>query len=152
MKNSLKAALLAVMLFAPTVATAQMTPPPEFLMTTRSSLGFDETVATLKGAIEEQNLMVLHEINPQQMLRMVGMRVPGMRQIVFFHPRYMRRIFETNRIGGIEPPLKLLVMDTPNGVMVRFHDPVHQFAPYEGLGEIATELRGLIDTIIASVR
>ena len=59
--------------------------------------------------------MVVTEINPQQMLRMVGMRVRGMRQILFFHLRYMQRILETNRNGGIEAPLKLIVMERPDG-------------------------------------
>ena len=97
--------------------------------------------------------MVVEEINPQQMLRMVGMRVSGMRQIFFFHPRYMKRIFETNRNGGIEPPLKVLVMERPDGgVMVRYHDPVHQFAPYPGLEDVAADLRTVIEKVVGAVR
>ncbi len=65
----------------------------------------------------------------------------------------MKRIIETNRNGGIEPPLKILVMEAPDGrVLVRYHDPVHQFAPYDGLSEIATELRGALQNIVNSVR
>ncbi|MFQ6046097.1 MAG: DUF302 domain-containing protein [Gemmatimonadales bacterium] len=127
-------------------------PAPEYLVTVSSTLGFDETVRALKQAIEGENLMVVHEINPQQMLRMVGVRTGGMRQILFFHPRYMKRILEANRNGGIEPPLKLLVMEAPNGsVMVRYHDPVHQLAAYEGLEDVATELRAVIERIVSAV-
>ncbi len=128
-------------------------PPPDFLVTTRSGQEFDATLTTLKKAIEGENLMVILEINPQQMLRLVGMRVGGMRQILFFHPRLMKQIIETNRNGGIEAPLKLLVMEAPDGaVRVRYHDPVHQFAPYEGLGEFATELRGILERVVDAVR
>ena len=128
-------------------------PPPDFLVTVRSGLDFDATLKGLKQAIESENLMVIEEINPQQMLRMVGMRVDGMRQILFFHPRFMKQIVETNRNGGIEPPLKLLVMERPDGtVMVRYHDPVHQFGPYDGLEELASELRGIFERVVASVK
>ncbi len=128
-------------------------PPPDFLVTVTSAHDFDQTVALVKQAIEGENLMVVDEINPQQMLRMVGMRTRGMRQILFFHPRFMKRIIETNRHGGIVPPLKVLVMEMPNGrVMVRYHDPVHQLEPYTGLEELAAELRGVIEHVVAAVQ
>lgn len=129
----------------------EMTPPPEFLVTQRSAYDFDETLSRIRRAIEAENLMVVHEINPQQMLRMVGVRTGGMRQVLFFHPRYMKQIMETNRNAGIEPPLKVLVMESPNGVMVRYEDPVHQFQAYLGLGGIAEELRGIFERVVAAV-
>ena len=144
---------LMVLTMAARPVGAQMPPPPDFLVTVPSSHDFNRTVALLKQAIEGENLMVVNEVNPQQMLRMVGVRTDGMRQIFFFHPRYMKGIIETNRNGGIEPPLKILVMEAPNGqVMVRYHDPVRQFAPYDGLAEIATELRGVVEKIVNSIR
>jgi uncharacterized protein (DUF302 family) len=150
-----QALILAVLAGIGVTATAHgqgMPPPPEFLVTQRSGYDFDQTLSRIKQAIEGENMMVVTEINPQQMLRMVGMRTGGMRQILFFHPRYMKQILESNRNGGIEPPLKLLVMETPDGsVMVRYHDPVHQLAPYDGLSDIAAELRGVIERIIAAV-
>lgn len=145
--------VVALLSGLPVTASAQGAPPPDFLVTVRSAHDFDATLAALKQAIEGENLMVVNEVNPQQMLRMVGMQTGGMRQIFFFHPGYMKRIIETNRNGGIEPPLKILVMEMPDGqVMVRYHDPVHQFEPYDGLSEIATELRGAVEKIVNSVR
>ena len=133
--------ILAVLAGMGVTASAQgqgATPPPDFLVTQRSAYDFDESLARLKQAIEAENLMVVHEINPQQMLRMVGVRTGGMRQILFFHPRYMKQIMETNRNGGIEPPLKVLVMESPNGVIVRYENPKRQFEAYSGL-ELGTE-------------
>ena len=128
-------------------------PPPDFLVTISSAHGFDETLALLEQAIEGENIMVVDEINPQQMLRMVGARVGGMRQILFFHPRYMKQILETNWNGSIEPPLKVVVMERPDGgVMVRYHDPVHQLAPYNGLQDIAAELRAVVERVVGAVR
>jgi len=134
------------------LAAQQGTPPPDFLITAKSSMEFDATVVKLKQAIEGENLMVLHEIDPQQMLRMVGMRVGGMRQILFFHPRFMKQIVETNPNGGIEPPLKLIVMERPDGtVMVRYENPEHQFGPYAGLEGLATELGGIFERVVGAV-
>lgn len=59
-------------------ATAQGAIPPDFLVTVRSAHDFDATLAALEQAIEGENLMVVNEVNPQQMLRMIGMRTGGM--------------------------------------------------------------------------
>ncbi len=129
-----------------------MAPAPDFLVTNRSAHGFDETLNLLRQAIEAENLMVVQEVNPQQMLRMVGVQIGGMRQVFFFHPRYMKQILETNRNAGIEPPLKVLIMEAPNGqVMVRYEDPKHQFGPYDGLEELSEELLGIFERVVASV-
>ncbi len=145
--------LVAVALCGTPVAAQRGPPPPEFLTTVQSSRSFDATVDVLSQAIEGENLMLVHEINAQQMLRMVGVRTGGMKQILYFHPRFMQQIIETNRNGGIVPPLKILVMERPDGgVMVRYHDPVELFSDYQGLGSVAQELKGLTERIVATVR
>jgi len=146
--------LMGYGLYATSPAQAQqMMPPPEFITTVPSDYGFDDTVDILKGAIEGENLMVIHEINAQRMLRMVEVQVGGMKQLLFFHPRYMKRILEANRNGTIVPPLKVAVMEMPDGkVMVRYPKPSHLFGPYEGLSEIAQELEEVVEKIVANVQ
>ncbi len=146
--------LMGYGLYATSPAQAQqMMTPPEFITTVPSNYGFDDTVDILKGAIEGENLMVIHEINAQRMLRMVDVQVGGMKQLLFFHPRYMKRIREANRNGTIVPPLKVAVMEMPNGkVMVRYPRPSHLFGPYEGLSEIAQELEEVVEKIVANVQ
>jgi len=126
---------------------------PGFLVTVPSSLGFPETVEAIKAAVEGQNMMVIKEINPQQMLRLVGVKANGMRQILFFHPRYMKRIIQANPAGGIEPPLKLVVMEKPNGkVVVRYVRPSYLLGRYAGLAELGAELDGVMQAIVQSIR
>lgn len=128
-------------------------PPPDFHVIVASAHGFDETLDQLRQAIEGENLMVVDEINPQQMLRMVGVRTGGMRQILFFHPRYMKEIIESNRNGAIEPPLKLVVMEMPDGrVMVRYIDPTFLFGRYEGLEVVGQELKTVVESVVAAVQ
>ncbi len=76
-----------------------------------------------------------------------------MRQILFFHPRFMKQLLEANRNAGIEPPLKILVMERPDGaVMVRYHDPGHLFAPYPGTEAVAREFKAIMERITGAVR
>ena len=62
---------------------AQMKPKDGSSMA-MSKYSYSETVDILKGAIEEQNLMVIHQIDAQKMLRMAGKQVGGMSQIFYF--------------------------------------------------------------------
>ena len=130
----------------------KMMKAPEFHVLTKSKYDFSDTVELLKTSIEKQNLMVINEVDPQKMLRLVGVQTKGMRQIFFFHPRYMKRIYETNKQASIEPPLKFVVMEMPNGiVMVRYIRPSYKFNPYMGLNELAAELDEIMALIAKSV-
>ena len=130
----------------------KMMKAPEFHVLTKSKYDFSDTVELLKTSIEEQNLMVINEVDPQKMLRLVGVQTKGMRQIFFFHPRYMKRIYESNKQASIEPPLKFVVMEMPNGkVMVRYIRPSYKFNPYMGLNDLATELDELTAIIAKSI-
>ena len=130
----------------------KMMKAPEFHVLTKSIYDFSDTVELLKASIEAQNLMIINEVDPQKMLRLVGVKTDGMRQIFFFHPRYMKQIFETNKQASIEPPLKFVVMEMSNGkVMVRYIRPSHKFDPYMGLHELAAELDEILAEVAMSV-
>ncbi|MFQ5677043.1 MAG: DUF302 domain-containing protein [bacterium] len=117
-----------------------------------SKYSFDETVDILTGAIEEQNLMVIHIIDGQKMLRMAGKNVKGMKQIFYFHPKYMRKVMEANQEAAIQIPLKFIVMEKPDGkVVVRYFMPSKALAGYSGEEAIAKELDGLVDNIVKEV-
>lgn len=153
-----KVLVLAMIALAPVATSAvssaeEMKKPPEFQVNTMSKYGFDGTVETLKGAIERQNMMVINEIDPQKMLRMVGVRTKGMRQIQFFHPRFMKQIIETNAHASIEAPLKVAVMEGPDGtVMVKFIKPTSLFGRYGGLDDLGKELEGVVTKIVDAVK
>lgn len=126
---------------------------PAFQTVVPSSYGFDDTVAMLKGAIEGENLMVINEIDPQKMLRMVGVKTQGIKQIFFFHPRFMKRLMDMNPHATIEPPLKVAVMETPQGkAMVKYLKPSYLFERYEGVDAIGKELDALLAKIVANVQ
>ena len=111
-----------------------------------------ETVNILKGAIEEQNLMVIHVVDGQKMLRMAGKNIKGMKQIFYFHPKFMRRVIEANKEAAIQIPLKFIVMEKPNGnVIVRYFKPSKVLNDYSGVEAISNELDSLVNIIINEI-
>ncbi|GMT42935.1 MAG: hypothetical protein IEMM0002_1346 [bacterium] len=141
--------------FSPSIAKSQkgMKKPPDFQTMVPSKYGFNDTVDMLKAAIEGENLMVIKEINAQKMLRMVGVQAKGMKQILFFHPRFMKRIMKINKHATIEPPLKIAVMEKPNGkVMVKYIKQTYIFSRYEGMEKVGVELDSLLAKIVKSVQ
>jgi uncharacterized protein (DUF302 family) len=122
---------------------------PAFLVDVMSKYDFAETMDMLEGAMELHHVLVEHKIDSQGMLQTVGVETRRMKQILFFHPRYLKRIRELNPNAMIEPPLKFLIIEQPDGqVMIHYIKPTHQFGPYENLGEIGAELEKLMETIV----
>ena len=133
------------------VALAQSKPSDGSQMR-MSRLSFGETVSTIQGAIEDQNLMVIHTIDGQKMLRMAGKKVKGMKQIFYFHPRFMKRVIEANKMAGIQIPLKIIVMEKPDGkVVLRYFKPSTLLNQYNGEEAISAELDAIVEKITKTV-
>lgn len=154
MKNQFKkmtaVALFAIMGVFTQSAFAQMKPMDGSQMA-MSKYSFNDTVDMLKGAIEQQNLMVIHEVDGQKMLQMAGKKVDGMKQLLYFHPAYMAKVLEANEMAGIAIPLKIVVMEKMGKVMVRYFLPSVTLKPYKGTEAIAKELDGKLAKAIAEV-
>lgn len=154
MKNQMKKmfaiAFIAMMGVLAQPAYAQMKPMDGSQMV-MSKYSFSETVDLLKGAIEQQNLMVIYEIDGQKMLQMAGKKVGGMKQLLFFHPAYMVKVVEANEMAGIVIPLKVVVMEKGGMVMVRYFLPSTTLKTYKGTEAIAKDLDTKVSKIIAEV-
>jgi len=148
MKQISRNAMLILALATTTLTFAQMKPMDGSKMA-MSTYSFTETVEMLKGAIEQQNLMVVYELDGQKMLKMAGKNVGGMKQLLFFHPAYMAKISEANEMAGIAVPLKIIVMEKDGKVMVRYFMPSTVLAPYKGTEAIAIDLDAKVTKIIA---
>lgn len=131
-------------------AFAQMKPMDGSQMV-MSKYSFSETVDMLKGAIEQQNLMVIHEVDGQKMMQMAGKKVGGMKQLFYFHPSYMAKVLEANEMAGIAIPLKVIVMEKDGKTMVRYFLPSTTLKPYKGTEAIAKELDGKVAKVIAEI-
>lgn len=152
-----KLSIAAILLFSFSLiqnlsAQGKMMKPSDGSIIKISKYDFNDTVDMLKGAIEEQNLMVIQVVDAQKMLRMAGKKVKGMKQIFYFHPKYMKRVMEANKLATIQIPLKFIVMEKPDGkVVVRYFLPSKLLGSYKGEEKIAKELDGLVDKIINEI-
>lgn len=115
--------------------------------TAKSKYPFNETVSRIKQAIEAQEMMVIQTVDMQAMLQMVGVQAKGMQQVLFFHPRYGKAIYESDRMAGIEAPLKLVVMEGDMGTVISYYKPSHVFATYPKLKALGDELDGVLGRI-----
>ena len=123
-----------------------------------SALHFEETVARLKRALQDQDLWLIHEIDTRMLLRRGGYDIPATRQLLFFHPRYMARLLSAAPAAIVEAPLKLVVMQTPAGadtqagaVFVRCPDPRAMFGRYDGLAALGEELSSLCIRLLNTI-
>lgn len=117
-----------------------------------SKYSFQDTVSRVKQTIESKEMMVVFTADHQAMLSMVGLNTKGMQGIEFFHPRYGKQIMQNDHAAGIEIPLRLVVMETPDGkAMLSYYKPSSTFAKYKGLEGMARELDGVYDAIVAAV-
>ena len=112
---------------------------------------FDETVETLRAAIIEADMMVLHEIDTQAIVRRGGIPIAGVRQLLYFHPRWMKIVVETAPDAVIEAPLKFVIRETPDGTQCNYSWPSQTFGRYAGLEQMAGELDEIARQIAASL-
>jgi uncharacterized protein (DUF302 family) len=117
-----------------------------------SVLDFDATVARLKQAITELDLWLIDEVNPQILLERGGYAIQSARQLFFFHPRYLVRLLGADPAALVEIPLKLVVLQMPDGSVTVRHKHVEELlSPYRGVSELAGELAEISSKLVATV-
>lgn len=107
---------------------------------------FEEVIVRLRNGIEAAGLWVLHEIDPQAVLRRAGRSIGAGRQILFFHPDLMIRLLAADQAALLEVPLKFAVLElADSSVSVRWLDPAVAFARYRNssLDQLAAELAAI---------
>ena len=118
-----------------------------------STRPFDEVLAALRREIDGAGMKVLHEIDPQGALKGVGQTIGGSRLVFFFHPNLLARLLQTDWSAIVEAPLKLAVMELPDGtVSIRMADPAAAFARYgnPALTAFGQELAATCGRIVAA--
>jgi uncharacterized protein (DUF302 family) len=117
-----------------------------------SALDFEATVARLKQAITEADLWLISEVNPQALLERGGYAIQPARQLFFFHPRYLVRLLRADPAAAVEIPLKLLVLQMPDGsVTVRYNQVKELLSRYQGMSELAAELTEISSKLVRTV-
>ncbi|WP_084803213.1 DUF302 domain-containing protein [Bradyrhizobium sp. NAS80.1] len=116
-----------------------------------TGLSFDAVIAEIRAAISDGDLWVVHEIDTTALLARSGYEVGRLRQILFFHPRYMVRLLEANPAAVAEAPLKIVVMEEGGRTVVRWPIPEASLGRYGGqkVEELAGEFSSIYRDISA---
>ncbi len=145
--------LLAVLLLIGglTLASTQSAQAAEDTVTQTVSGPFDKVVTNLKRAITGKKLVIVKVVPFQQMLAMVGLKTEKMKSFEIFHPRYGKVLYQTNPAAMKEAPLRIVVREVGNDVMLEYRKPSSVFASYSGLDDLSNELDQLFADIVAQV-
>ena len=122
-----------------------------FQLDVTSRRPFLDVLTALREAIGRAGMKVLHEIDPQGALRSVDQVIGGARLLFFFHPRLLARLLELDPSALVEVPLKLAVLEMPDGaVSIRIADPANAIGRYgnPALASFGHELAAACDRII----
>jgi uncharacterized protein (DUF302 family) len=115
-------------------------------------LPLSDVLWRLREAIEVADLWILHEIDPQLLLRRGGYEIGTARQILFFHPRYVVRMLAADPTSLPEAPLKFTLLALADGTtMLRWFDPAAAFGRYgnPALSALGIELAELCEKLAA---
>lgn len=126
--------------------------PPSFQHVCLSAYSFEHTIDRLKSAIESENMWLIHEIDPQMLVKKEGLKILLTRQLLFFHPRYMKKLLGINPFALIEAPLKLVIMQRPdNTVSVQYLNIEMQLNRYNNFEALAEELSQICKRLVRSI-
>jgi uncharacterized protein (DUF302 family) len=112
---------------------------------------FDKVVTNLKRAITGQKLVIIKEVPLQQMLSMVGLKTEKMMTFEIFHPRYGKQMYQADPTSMKEAPLRIVVREDGDDVMLEYRKPSVIFAPYSSLEKLGEELDTVFGNIVAAV-
>ena len=110
---------------------------------------FEQVLTAIRGNIASNGLLLLHEINTQEVLAKHGIEIKPLRQVLFFHPRYMSEILGGDPLAVNEAPMKIVIREIDTiQTSVSFPNPVISFSDYNCDKIMAIELLEKINSII----
>ncbi|MBI3809023.1 MAG: DUF302 domain-containing protein [Nitrospirae bacterium] len=112
---------------------------------------FQATVQQLEAAVKANRLMIVGQMNHQNMLTMMNMKIKGSQTFEVFHPQYGKILFENEPAAGIAIPLRLYVYERADGkTIVTYYMPSAAFAPFKHpeLDKLGKTLDGILQTIV----
>ncbi|WP_158838446.1 DUF302 domain-containing protein [Polaribacter sp. L3A8] len=110
---------------------------------------FDELYNAIRANIVLNGFLVLHEIDTQQIVANFDIKIKPLKQILFFHPKYIEKITNQDILAINEIPIKLVITEKENGIVsVSFPNPVLNLSDYNLNKEIALALLKRVTTIL----
>ncbi|HVI47300.1 MAG TPA: DUF302 domain-containing protein [Chitinophaga sp.] len=117
------------------------------------SRAFEPLLQAAREAIQQEGFLLIQEINPQAILAAHNMHIPPVRQLLYFHPDYMKEIIDKDPAAVIEAPLKLVLRETgaTETTIHAFHPSIH-FEGYKNLASLSATLATKTNNILAALQ
>lgn len=119
------------------------------MVTVVSSAGFSETLTRLLAAIASRNLTVFARFDHAAAARAVGMGLADETVVVFGNARAGTPLMQADPRIGIELPLRVLVWDGGETVLVGYNDPPDLATTYAVSGHGST--LGAMSSLLADL-
>ncbi|NVO10814.1 MAG: DUF302 domain-containing protein [Bacteroidales bacterium] len=111
---------------------------------------FDEAINNLRSKITANGFLVLHEINTTEILSKHGIIIDELRQILFFHPKYMKDVLSIDPLLVNEVPLKIVVRSiSGDKISLSIANPTESMSDYNNSQILSAELLEKINQILA---
>ena len=113
-------------------------------------LPFGQLYGALKKRIVDHDFLLLHEIDTQAIVAKQGIRIPPLKQLLFFEPKYIAEIMANDPLAINDIPLKLVLQEVDaHTTQLSFKNPVDSLQDYGLQPEMAEELLKRVQGIIA---
>jgi uncharacterized protein (DUF302 family) len=110
---------------------------------------FDEAINTLRANIIASGFLIIHEINTTEILSKHGIKINELRQLLFFHPNFMKDVLSIDPLLVNEVPLKFVIRSiNKKETSISILNPIGSMSDYKGSENLATELLDKIMLII----
>lgn len=114
---------------------------------------FDRVLSNAREAILNHGFLLLHEINPPAILATQQIITGPIRQLLFFHPVFMKQLLDQDPTAVIEVPLKLVLRATDAGdTQLTYHQPALQLQGYAGLEALGTVLQAKMEAVVEQLQ
>lgn len=140
----------ALTLFAAmSVAAARAEDGP---VTVESVHGFDETVARLTAAIEEKGASVIAVVDHGAGAKAADLPLGPTKLVIFGNPKLGTPLMQSDRLTGLDLPLKILVWSQDGRTKLSYWDPRPLADHYalEGRGEVLAKMSGALKAFTAA--
>ncbi len=113
-----------------------------------SAAGDFKTVSgRIQSGLKAKKMAIIRQLHFHDMLEFADVSSELATTYETFHPRFGKIVYDNDKAAFIEPPLRIHVRETDDGVVVWYRTPSSIFADYNGLADMGAQL----DAIFAAV-
>ena len=113
------------------------------------NLSFDAVFNAIKKNVVSNGFILLHEIDTQNIVSKYNIAIGPLRQLLFFHPKYIQTIVTEDKLAINEIPIKVVIIENQDkSVSVSFPNPMVTLSDYDIKKEMAVELLNRINTVL----